>query len=276
MNSDHLPTHEPANAGERRLLAETRRREIAELIRSTGAVSVAEVEARFGVSSMTARRDLAELERQGVARRTHGGAVAPAASAHEDSFGRRLDVETDVKLALAREAAAMVVAGETIFLDSSSTSYFVARELLDLGIDLTLITNCLPIMELVAARSQAHVELIGIGGTLRRLTRSYVGPAAVHAVESCFADRLFLSIKGIAPDGRLTDADGLEAEVKRAMIAQAAEPTLLLHHAKLGVRGLHAIARLSDLGGVIVSGASAAQLDTLSASGLGVRVAGVA
>ena len=73
----------------RTVLAETRRRAIAEALRSTGSVTVAEVEASFGVSPMTARRDLDELERRGVLRRTHGGAVLPTTSAHEDSFARR-------------------------------------------------------------------------------------------------------------------------------------------------------------------------------------------
>src|SRR3954454_1318456 len=83
------------------VLAEARRREIAERLRANGAVTVAEVEERFGVSPMTARRDLAELERRGVVRRTHGGAVLPTFSAHEDSFARRLDVGADDKLRLA-------------------------------------------------------------------------------------------------------------------------------------------------------------------------------
>src|SRR3954468_20341622 len=83
------------------LLAETRRRAIEEHLKDTGAVSVAEVEERFGVSSMTARRDLAELERRGVVRRTHGGAVLPGGSSQEDSFARRLDVAADEKRLLA-------------------------------------------------------------------------------------------------------------------------------------------------------------------------------
>ena len=72
-------------------------------MRTTGAVTVAEVEELFGVSPMTARRDLAELERRGVARRTHGGAVLPTISAHEDSFARRLDVDADETKALQAE-----------------------------------------------------------------------------------------------------------------------------------------------------------------------------
>ena len=99
-----------------------------------GAVTVAEVEARFGVSPMTARRDLDELERRGVVRRTHGGAVLPTISAHEDSFARRLKVAAEAKQRLAEEAVALLAPRETIFLDSSTTSYFVARRMIETGL----------------------------------------------------------------------------------------------------------------------------------------------
>src|SRR3954470_24919168 len=116
------------------VLAEARRREIAERLRNTGAVTVAEVEERFGVSPMTARRDLAELERRGVVRRTHGGAVLPSISAHEDSFARRLEVDADEKLRLAIAAVQMLTPRETTFLDSSTTTYYVARRLVRAGL----------------------------------------------------------------------------------------------------------------------------------------------
>src|SRR4051812_28619113 len=83
--------------GRRTVLAETRRQEIAEAMRGTGSVTVAEVGSRFGVSPMTARRDLDELERRGLVRRTHGGAILPTTSGHEDSFARRLKVASEAK-----------------------------------------------------------------------------------------------------------------------------------------------------------------------------------
>ena len=205
----------------RKVLAETRRREIAETLRSNGAVTVAEVEARFGVSPMTARRDLDELERRGLVRRTHGGAVLPTTAAHEDSFARRMKVETEAKRRLAEEAVAMLSPRETVFLDSSTTSYFVARRMIETGLAATVLTNSLPVMELIFNEGGPDVELIGIGGTLRRLTRSFVGPFAVRTVQGHFADRLFLSVKGLTENGVMTDADSLEAEVKRTMIPQA-------------------------------------------------------
>src|ERR1700760_5025747 len=146
------------------MLAMARRSAIADMLRDTGAVTVTEVETRFGVSPMTARRDLAELERQGIARRTHGGAVIPSISAQEDSFAQRVEVATEAKAALAEAAVEMLSARETIFLDSSSTAYFVARRIVDEGLGVTVITNSLPVMDAIAARETPNVKLIGIGG----------------------------------------------------------------------------------------------------------------
>ena len=252
------------------MLAETRRREIADTLRSNGAVTVAELEARFGVSPMTARRDLDELERRGLVRRTHGGAVLPTTSAHEDSFARRMKIETEAKLRLAEEAVAMLSPRETVFLDSSTTSYFVARLMIERGLAATVLTNSLPVMELIFSEGGPDVELIGIGGTLRRLTRSFVGPFAVRTVQGHFADRLFLSVKGLTETGTMTDADSLEAEVKRAMIPQAGESTLLVDHTKLLARGLSVVASVAELSGVIVHGVSTAETAPLLAAGASV------
>ncbi len=253
------------------MLAETRRREIAEALRANGSISVAEVEARFGVSAMTARRDLADLERRGIVRRTHGGAVLPTAASHEDSFARRLKAATGAKQRLAEVAVADLSAGETVFLDSSTTSYFVARAMADRGVLATVLTNSLPIMDLVFDEGE-HLDLIGMGGSLRRITRSFVGPFAVQTIKGHFADRLFLSVKGITEGGTLTDADPLEAEVKRAMIAQAAQSTVLVDRSKLAVRGLSLVAEASALSRIVAHGLSAAEASALTTAGAALQL----
>src|SRR3954449_8350885 len=249
------------------ILAEARRRDIAERLRTTGAVTVAEVEERFGVSPMTARRDLAELERRGVVRRTHGGAVLPTISAHEDSFARRLEVGSAAKARLAEAAVDLLTARETIFLDSSTTTYYVARRLVETGLAATVLTNSLPVMELLFKEGGPGLEVIGIGGTLRRLTRSFVGPFAVRTVQGHFADRLFFSVKGIASNGMLTDADPLEAELKRTMIEQASDTVLLIDHSKLEVRGLSVIAPIADVTTMVVTDLEDPQVDALRLGG---------
>jgi DeoR/GlpR family transcriptional regulator of sugar metabolism len=258
--------------GPRTVLAETRRQEIAELLRSAGSVTVAEVESRFGVSPMTARRDLDELERRGLVRRTHGGAILPTTSGHEDSFSRRLKVASEAKQRLAEVAVATMAPRETVFLDSSTTSYFVARQIVATGIATTVLTNSLPVMELVFDEGGPNVELIGVGGALRRLTRSFVGPFAVRTVQGHFADRLFLSAKGLTANGMMTDADALEAEVKRTMIAQAGESTLLVDSSKLSVRGLSLIGSVVELSSVLAHGLSDAEANVLRSTGASVEL----
>ena len=151
------------------------------MLRDQGAVSVTEVETRFGVSAMTARRDLGELERVGAAKRTHGGAVLPGVSAQEDSFAHRLGVDADAKTALAAAALELIAPRQTIFLDCSSTTYYLARAIAEAAINVTVITNSVPVMDALGGDGR-HGSVVGIGGALRRLTRSYVGPYAVHTI----------------------------------------------------------------------------------------------
>ena len=163
---------------------------------------------------------------------------------------------------------------ETIFLDSSTTTYYVARRLIESGLTATVLTNSLPVIDLLFNEAGPGVEVIGIGGTLRRLTRSFVGPFAVRTVQGHFADRLFLSVKGIASSGMLTDADPLEAELKRAMIEQAGDSTLLIDSSKLSMRGLAAITSIGDITHVLASGLSSSEAATLAAYGTDVRPLG--
>jgi DeoR/GlpR family transcriptional regulator of sugar metabolism len=236
------------------MLGEARRTAITDMLREAGSVSVSEVQERLGVSSMTARRDLAELSRRGLAHRTHGGAVVPSVSVHEDSFVQRLEAEADAKRALADAAVGLLSQRDAVFLDSSTTSYFVARRIIELGMELTLVTNSLPVMQMVATQAPASIELVAVGGILRTLTQSFVGPHAIRTVEGHFTDHAFISIRALMSNGVLADVDPLEAEVKRAMIAQANESVLLIDRSKLTARGLNAIGLVTDVSLVLAHG----------------------
>ena len=252
------------------MLPEIRRRAIAEHLQVHGSSSVADLEQEFNVSSMTIRRDLSELDRQGLAKRTHGGAVAPGLAAHEDSFSQRLGVDVAAKERLATAAAALVEPGETVFIDSSSSAYYVTRELVGRGIAASIITNSVPVMQLVTT-GDANIELTGVGGRLRKLTLSLVGPAAVRMILDHFADKLFLSVKGLAGDGSLTDPDALECEVKRAMIERAEESILLLEPDKLTARGSHRIASAEEISLVLAADLSQDQVAQIQRRGVRVE-----
>ena len=256
---------------ERSLLPAERRRRVARLVRETGSVTVMGLEKEFGVSPMTARRDLKILEREGRVRRTHGGAVLPGFAGHEDSFQWRLEESVEAKRRLARSAIGLLKPGETVFLDSSTTAYHVARQVLAEGLPVTLLTNLVPTMELFSSSDSPGVEIVGIGGSMRKLTRSLVGPHTTRMILSHFADKAFISVKGVTRDGYLTDPDPLEAEVKRTMVERSEEPILLIDSGKLEQRGLYVITHVSGFAQVLVADATAAHLESLAETGVAVR-----
>ena len=257
--------------GKRPAVPAERRRLILELLREQGSVSVATVEEEFRVSPMTARRDLALLADAGYARRTHGGAVLPELAAHEDSFQSRLEQDVEAKVRLAKAVVATLETNETVFIDSSSSAYYVVREILDAGLHMTLLTNSVPVMAYVGSADAPQVDLIGLGGSYRKLTRSFVGAQTVRAIESFFADRIVFSVKGIEREGFLTDPDPLEAEVKRTMIGRARTVSLIADAHKFDERGLNVIVPASAVAIAYLADPPAAGVRVLEGAGVEVN-----
>ena len=250
------------------LLPGERRRLIEERLRDHGSVSVAALEAEFAISPMTARRDLVELERQGLARRTHGGAILPGLSSHEDSFFQRLEVRVEEKERLAEAALAQLSPGDAVFVDCSTTAYFAARRVVRDNFRCTLLTNAVPIMELVSESESPQLDLIGMGGTLRKLTRSFVGPQAVAGIETHFADQVVFSVAGLTDDGHLTDPDPLEAQIKRSMIRRARRAILLVDDSKFDRAALSVIADVTEVNVILAAGVSDRSLMPLRRAGV--------
>lgn len=253
-------------------LPELRQQRIAELVHESGSVTVAALEAEFGVSPATVRRDLADLERQGKVRRTHGGAVMPGLAQHEDSFQQRLGEAVESKKRLARAASALLEVEESAFIDSSTTAYYAVQRMLADASNLTFLTSLLPVMDLFSTADPSAVSMVGFGGIFRPLTLSFVGPCTIRMIESYRADRTFFSVKGITPDGQLTEANPLEAEVKRAMIGQAANPVLLVDGRKFERQGLSVITHVRDVALVLAADAPEDGVAALAEAGVEVRL----
>jgi len=252
----------------RPLVPAQRRQLIADKIRDAGSVSIATLEVEFGVSPMTARRDLHILEREGRARRTHGGAVAATMARDEDAFQSRLGEAAEAKRRLGAAAADLIDEGETVFVDCSTTAYYGVRSLIDSGKTATVLTPSVPVMDLIARADAPQLELLGLAGSLRRLTCSFVGPQTVRAIQDHFADKLLFSIKGLAPGNVLTDANPLEAEVKRTMIERARESILLIDGSKFDQPGLSAIVPITEVEIVLVAGGERESLRSLAEAGV--------
>jgi DeoR/GlpR family transcriptional regulator of sugar metabolism len=255
----------------RATLPERRQQRIAQLVRESGSVTVAALETEFGVSPATVRRDLAALEGQGKVRRTHGGAVMPSVAQHEDSFQQRLGEAVEAKKRLARAASELLEEDETVFIDSSTTAYYAVRRMLADASNVTFLTSLLPVMDLFSTADPSAVSMVGFGGMFRALTLSFVGPCTIRMIESYRADRTFFSVKGITPDGQLTEANQLEAEVKRAMIRQAASSVLLVDGRKFERQGLSVITHISEVSLVMTADASQSYVGVLEDLGVAVQ-----
>ena len=245
-------------------MPEERRRRIARLVRELGSVTVSGLESEFGISPMTARRDLIALEEEGWVRRIHGGAVLPEFAGHEDSFWYRLEEEVAAKERLAEAAVGLLEPGDSVFVDCSTTTYYLARRILSEGPRVTLLTNSVPVMELVMKNGAPKADIIGVGGIMRKLTLSFVGPHAVRTISAYSADRAFVSVKGVTRDGNLTDPDLMEAEVKRAMVEHSEEPVLLVDGTKFERRGLNVITHASKLSRALVADVPEERLASLA------------
>ena len=184
-------------------IPERRQQRIVELIRESGGVTVAGLKEELGVSPATARRDLAVLERQGKHRRTYGGAVVPALAQHEDSFQQRLGEAVEAKKRLARAASALLEAEESAFVDSSTTAYYAVQRILADATNVTFLTSLLPAMDLFSTADAVGANLVGVGGILRPLNLSFVGPCAVRTIGSYAADKAFVGSRGSRLRGNL-------------------------------------------------------------------------
>lgn len=225
--------------------AERQRRMVA-LLRKRRSVTIAELEEQFGVSAMTARRDLALLEARGLVSRTWGGATMPSPVSSELPFAERRERDADVKRRIAELALPLIEPHETVLIDGSTTACHLVEQLVAAPLPCTIITNSLAVMEL-AADAGPQIQLVAIGGLLRASSRSFVGPATIRGLGELYADRAFLSVHGVGPDGAMTDPDPLEAEVKQAFLGQSKEAVLLVQQAKFGAIAQNRIAALADV-----------------------------
>jgi DeoR/GlpR family transcriptional regulator of sugar metabolism len=246
-----------------------RRQLIAEAVMATGSMRIEELTDRFGVSLMTAHRDLDELVSRGLLRKTRGIVSAAPTSLIEASDVYRSSRQSAEKAAIAEAAMAFVEPGQAIFLDDSTTVLGMARHL-PLKAPLTAITNSLTLMnELKGVRD---LTLIGLGGQFFNWCNAFIGAMTQAEISRLRADTLFLSMAAITDD--ITFHQSAEmVETKRAMFNAAATRILLADHTKFERRALHSLAALTDFDVVIVDdGAPTAHLDRMRAKGINVVV----
>jgi DeoR family transcriptional regulator, aga operon transcriptional repressor len=228
-----------------RMLAEGRRRKILELVEQTGQVTIHDVVNRFSVSAVTARSDLDALSANGVVLRSHGGAVRYEPT-QDYPLKLKATLHRSEKSRIGQAAAQLVRPNETIILDSGTTTAEIAKSLKRAKLkSLTVVTSALNIANELA--DAPEMSLIMLGGLLRPVSYSFVGPQAEKMLRDLHADRLFLAVDGFDLEGGPFTPDVLEAQLNGLMMQVARETTVVADSTKLGRRSLFRIGPVENV-----------------------------
>ncbi len=225
-----------------------RRQLIAEAVMAEGTMRIEDLTERFGISLMTAHRDLDELVSRGLLRKTRGIVSATPTSLIESSDVYRSSRQADEKAAIAAAAAQFVEPGQAVFFDDSTTVLQMVPHLAT-RVPLTAITNSLTLMS--ALKGMRDVTLLGLGGQFYNWCNAFMGPVTTGEIRRMRADCVFLSVAAIT-DGMVFHQSPEMVETKRAMFDSAARRILLADHTKFERRALHAMVALEDFDAIIV------------------------
>jgi len=253
------------------MYATERHQLILERARSTGRVDVSSLAEDFQVTAETIRRDLTVLERHGVMRRVHGGAIPVERLGFEPGLQTRDTVLVSEKERIAKAALAELPTEGAILLDGGSTTARLA-DALPHDRELTVLTNGLPIA--MALSTRRNVTVMMLGGRVRGRTMAAVDAWALAALRDTYVDVAFLGANGVSVQRGLTTPDTTEAAVKAAMVSAARRTVALVDHSKIGRTHLSRFADLSDIDVVVTdSGVDPHDVDDLRAHGPSVVVA---
>ncbi len=242
-----------------------RHQQILAKARAEGRVDVAAVATELDVTPETVRRDLTALERMGLVRRVHGGAIPVERLGFEPALADREQMFAAEKDRIAKAALDELPDGGAVIIDAGSTTGRLA-DLLPTDRELIVVTHALPIAMTLAARPNITLHLVG--GTLRGRTLAAVGAWAERSLADVRADVAFLGTNGLTVEHGLTTPDLAEAMVKRALVAAARRTVVLADHTKVGRTDLALVAPLSSVDTLVTDAGIAAELaDEIEAAG---------
>jgi len=222
---------------------------ILEKLRHSGSVNVEELSAELGASLITIRRDLDQLERDGLLQRTHGGAVSIEPLFYQPfkndlSFQAHLEKFAEEKRRIGRAAAALIQKGETIALTPGTTTLEVIRSL-PFNQNVTVVTNTVNIAMELSKRKDINVFVTG--GHLRGDWFSLVGPSAIHSLQNILIHTLFIGVDGIDYEWGTSSFNEEEASLIAAMVSRSRRKIAVADHSKIGVVAGWRICETSDL-----------------------------
>lgn len=234
-----------------------REQEILNILKaSNGFVSTKQLCDTLFASESSIRRDLKSLEEHGLVKRSYGGASLENNFSNIVTFNKRTKQNADAKLEIANKASSLIKEGQIVFLDQSSTAFYLANELVNRS-SITVVTNNIEIMMLL---SNSRIKVISSGGFLSDENRNcLIGGDAQKTFESIFADIAFFSVKGLLRDGTITDCSREEIIVRNAMLKNAKQKVFLCDSTKYGKKAAYIQCYLNDIDYLISDGNNAKQ-----------------
>jgi DeoR/GlpR family transcriptional regulator of sugar metabolism len=221
-----------------------RQKQILSLLSQQGRLSVAEIVVQFSISEATARRDLESLASQGKAQRVHGGVIAAEQAPPELPILERENEQADEKARIGRAAASLVSNHETVFLGSGTTVLEIARNLRDHK-GLTVITNSLPVLNILAGNKE--ITVVSLGGMLRDSELSFIGHITEQALVEVRADKVFMGTRGVSLEHGLTNDYLQETLTDRAILKSGREVIIVADHTKVNRVATVLLAPLSSM-----------------------------
>jgi DeoR/GlpR family transcriptional regulator of sugar metabolism len=194
---------------------------------------------------MTIRRDLEVLHERGLLEKVHGGAtILPGSALFEPGFAAKSTLQQSEKEAIAAAAVGLVEAHMAIGVSAGTTTYAIARRLVDVP-GLTVVTNSIPVADALHAAGRSDQTIVLSGG-VRTPSDALVGPFAVGALRSVHLDLVLMGVHGMDPRSGFTTPNMLEADTDRALIEAGRRLVVVADHTKWGVIGISSIARLDE------------------------------
>ncbi|OFL20625.1 hypothetical protein HMPREF3056_07140 [Corynebacterium sp. HMSC056F09] len=236
-----------------------RHEQIVDILNSEQFVRASELAELFDVSVETIRKDLNELQDKGTIVRVHGGAQL-AEGKKESAYDRRRSIHQDEKATIAALAFPYIENGQTIFLDYGTTTYALAQELAKSNLSLTVVTNTLPIAQVLS--EHPTIQTIVLGGILRKNENSFYGPLAESAIDSLYFHVGFFGCAGINAQAGVTNFHPMEVATSKKAFSHCGSAFILADSSKFGEIAPHKLDDLSSVTAFITNASPSAEIVT--------------
>jgi len=230
------------------MLAIARQKIIREQLKEHKSVRIAELADLLQVTKETVRRDLGSMEKSGELIRTHGGAYILDGVQNDLDLSTRQVLRIQEKEIIARKCSFLIENGDYIFLDDSSTAWFIAREVMHRNI--AVLTPSLEIINLLASCS--NIRLFAVGGEYNASSGSFKGGNTIRNLERYYVDKAFISCRSVSMEGGLTDTNDSDALLHKLALSHATQKYLAIDTSKLNRTSFATVVPVSELTGIIM------------------------